>query len=99
MTHENTTDEKSTGETTTELYDVVVPPGVPQKVLLEIVERWPDAQVIESRHQLFFANMDGDERELIAFRADLETAQAIEQFIYDRLNQFLEDERTSRDIL
>ena len=99
MTHENTTDEKPTGETTTELYDVVVPPGVPQKVLLEIVERWPDAQVVESRHPLYFANMGGEERDLIAFRADLETAQAIEQFIYDRLNQFLEDERTARDIL
>jgi hypothetical protein len=78
--------------TETALYDVVIPPGVPQKVLVEIVKRWPNAEVIESRHQLSFANMDGDERDLIAFRADLETAQAIEQYVYEQLRDFIGEE-------
>jgi hypothetical protein len=78
--------------TETELYDVVLPPGVPQKVFVEITKRWPEAELVESRHQLFFANMDGDERDLLAFRADLETAQAIEQFVYDQLQEFIGEE-------
>lgn len=81
-----------TETTETELYDVVIPPGVPQKVLVEIVKRWPNAEVIDSRHQLFFANMEGDERDLIAFRADLETAKAIEQYVYDQLEEFIGEE-------
>lgn len=76
----------------TELYDVVIPPGVPQKVFMEIIERWPGAMLVESRHQLFFANMDGEERDLLAFRSDLETAKAIEQYVYDRLKDFINEE-------
>ncbi len=78
-----------TETTEPELYDVVIPPGVPQKVLVEIVRRWPNAEVIDSRHPLFFANMDGDERDLIAFRADLETARAIEAYVYEQLREFI----------
>ena len=36
--------------------------------------------------------MDGDERDLLAFRTDLATAQAVEQFIYDRLKAFIGEE-------
>ncbi|MEN6517260.1 MAG: hypothetical protein ABFC38_03600 [Methanospirillum sp.] len=74
-----------------ELYDVVIPPGVPRSILKEIVEQFP-GELIESRQRLNFANMDGDERELLAWRSDLATAQAVEQFIYDRLKVFIGEE-------
>ena len=74
--------------TETELYDVVIPPGVPQKVIKQLVEQFP-GEIVESRQRLHFANMDGDERDLLAFRSDLETAQAVEQFIYDQLKNFI----------
>lgn len=77
--------------TETELYDVVIPPGVPQKVIKQIVEQFP-GELVESRQRLFFANMDGDERDLLAFRSDLVTAQAVEQFIYDQLKDFIDEE-------
>lgn len=82
--------------TETELYDVVIPPGVPVSIFQEIADRFPQAKVVESRHRLFFANMEGDERDLLAFRADLETAKAIEEFLYERLNEFIEEEASSR---
>ncbi len=53
--------------TETELYDVVIPPGVPRTILREIIEKFP-GELVESRQRLKFANMDGDERELLAFR-------------------------------
>jgi hypothetical protein len=81
-----------TETTEPELYDVVVPPGVPQSIFREILEQFPKAELVESRQHLYFANMDGDERDLLAFRADLETARAIEQYIYDRLEAFIGDE-------
>ena len=77
--------------TETELYDVVIPPGVPQKVIKQIVEQF-QGEIVESRQQLHFANMDGDERDLLAFRSDLATAQAVEQFIYDQLKDFIGEE-------
>ncbi len=77
--------------TETELYDVVIPPGVPQKIIREIVEQFP-GELVESRQRLNFANMDGDERDLLAYRSDLVTAQAVEQFIYDRLKEFIGEE-------
>ena len=77
--------------TDTELYDVVIPPGVPQKVIKQLVEQFP-GEIVESRQRLHFANMDGDERDLLAFRSDLETAQAVEQFIYDQLKNFIGEE-------
>ena len=77
--------------TETELYDVVIPPGVPQKVIKQIVEQFT-GELVESRQRLHFANMDGDERDLLAFRSDLVTAQAVEQFIYDQLKDFIGEE-------
>jgi len=77
--------------TETELYDVVIPPGVPRSIIKEIVEKFP-GELVESRQRLNFANMDGDERDLLAFRSDLATAQAVEQFIYDRLKTFIGEE-------
>jgi hypothetical protein len=77
--------------TETDLYDVVIPPGVPRSIIREITEQFP-GELVESRQRLNFANMDGDERDLLAWRTDLETAQAVEKFIYDRLQAFIEKE-------
>lgn len=74
-----------------ELYDVVIPPGVPQKIIREIVTKFP-GELIDKPQRMKFANMDGDERELLAFRSDLVTAQAVEKFIYDRLRAFIGEE-------
>ncbi|NLX49785.1 MAG: hypothetical protein GXY82_07955 [Methanospirillum sp.] len=74
-----------------ELFDVVIPPGVPQVFFREIIDRFPNATLVESRQPMRFANMDGDVRELLAFRADYETAQAIEQHLYDYLKEFIGD--------
>ena len=62
MTDKNNADEP--------LYDVLVPPGVPRKILYEIPEKF-EVKVVERAQKLQFANMDGDERNLIALRGTL----------------------------
>ncbi|HOT93842.1 MAG TPA: hypothetical protein PK089_01435 [Methanoregulaceae archaeon] len=76
---------------TPELYDVVIPPGVPRSIIREIIRRFP-GELVDRMQRLKFANMDGDERELIAFRTDLATAQAVEQYLYDELKVFIGEE-------
>jgi hypothetical protein len=72
-----------------QLYDVLVPPGVPQKLIIEISKKFK-VKVVERTEKLKFANMDGDERELLAFRGKLEVVQEVEKYMLDQLKAFVE---------
>jgi hypothetical protein len=72
------------------LYDVLVPPGVPRKILYEIPEKF-DVKVVERTLPMKFANMDGDERNLIAFRGTMEEVKKVEQFMLEQLRAFVEE--------
>ena len=54
-----------------QLFDIVIPPGVPQKIILDITGKF-DVEVVDRREKIKFANMEGDERDLLAFRGKLE---------------------------
>ncbi len=87
---ENTTDnaaQKKSGKK----YDVLVPPGVPRSIMMEITEKF-DVEIVERPREMKFANMDGDIRNLLAFRADLETAQKVEKYIYDELKKYIDND-------
>ncbi len=70
------------------LYDVLVPPGVPQKIILEIPKKF-DVKPVERKERIKFANMEGDERELIAFRGKLEVVRQVEKYMLDQLQEFV----------
>jgi len=72
-----------------QLYDVLVPPGVPQKLIIEISKKFK-VKVVERTEKLKFANMDGDERELLEFRAKHEVVQEVEKYMLDQLKAFVE---------
>jgi hypothetical protein len=72
-----------------QLYDVLVPPGVPQKLIIEISKKFK-VKVVERKEKLKFANMDGDERELLAFRGKLDVIQEVEKYMLDQLKAFIE---------
>ena len=72
-----------------QLYDVLVPPGVPQKLIIEIPTKFK-VKVVERKEKLKFANMEGDERELLAFRGKLEVVQEVEQYMMSELKKFIE---------
>ncbi len=70
------------------LYDVLIPPGVPRSVIFDITKKF-DVEVVERKQILKFANMDGDERELLAFRARREVAEQVEKYMIERVRAFI----------
>jgi len=72
------------------LYDVLIPPGVPRSIIIDIAKKF-EVDVVESKQKLHFANMDGDERELLAFRANREVAEKIEKYMIAEVRRFIGD--------
>ncbi len=77
-----------TEETTEELYDVLVPPGVPRKVIVDVIKKF-DVQLVSRNEKLRFANMEGDSRELLAFRGKKEVVTEVEKYIISELKAFI----------
>jgi hypothetical protein len=69
------------------LYDIVIPPGVPRKLIIEISTKF-DVKVVERMEKIQIANMDGDERELLAFRGKLDVMQQVEKYLLEQLKEF-----------
>lgn len=78
-----------TSDSEEQLYDVLVPPGVPQKIIVDITKKFK-VKVVERTEKLTFANMEGDERNLIAFRGKLEVVQEVERYMKEQLKAFIE---------
>ena len=74
------------------LYDIIIPPGVPQKVILDISKKF-DVTIVERREKIKFANMEGDERDLLAFRGKLEEMKKVEIYMREQLNAFVVDNK------
>ncbi|MDD1700267.1 MAG: hypothetical protein LUQ04_05670 [Methanoregula sp.] len=73
-----------------QLFDVLIPPGVPQKLIVEISKKF-DVTVIERKEKIKFANMEGDERELLAFRGKYDVVKQVEKYMIDQLNVFIRE--------
>jgi hypothetical protein len=71
-----------------ELYDVLIPPGVPRSIIREVVQKF-DVTLVERRERIQFANMEGDERELLAFRGKREIVEQVEKYMLQRLDDFI----------
>ena len=71
-----------------QLYDVLIPPGVPQKLIIEIPKKFK-VKVVERKEKLKFANMEGDERELLAFRGPLDVIREVEKYMLAELKAFV----------
>ncbi|MDD1675764.1 MAG: hypothetical protein LUQ17_03660 [Methanomicrobiales archaeon] len=74
-----------------ELFDVIVPPGVPRSILAAVLKQY-DVTLVKRKETMNFANMDGMERELLAFRGKKEVVEQVEKFIVDELEKFVKKE-------
>jgi hypothetical protein len=87
MSEENT--EPGTEQTDSEeLFDLLIPPGVPSKLIIEITQKF-DLEVVERKERMYFANMTGDERELLAFRGRREDPEKPQAYLMDELMKFI----------
>lgn len=73
-----------------QLFDVLIPPGVPQKIIFDVTNKF-DVKVVERMAPLKFANMEGEERELLAFRGKMDEVQKVEKYMLDQLKTFVEE--------
>jgi len=71
-----------------ELYDMLVPPGVPRRMIYDVAEKY-DVEVVRRQRKMSFANMDGDSRELIAFRGKREVVEEVQEYLFAQLNEFI----------
>ena len=74
------------------LYDILIPPGVPQKLIIDIAKKF-DVTVVDRKEKIKFANMEGDERELLAFRGRLEEMKKVEMYMRDQLNAYVAEKQ------
>lgn len=71
-----------------ELFDVLIPPGVPRSIIAEVVQKF-DVQLVERKERIKIANIEGDERDLLAFRGKREIVEQVEKYMLQRLNDFI----------
>lgn len=71
-----------------QLYDLLVPPGVPRKMIYDVVEKF-DVEVVQRQERLAFANMEGDARDLLAFRGRKEVVEEVQDYLLARLREFI----------
>jgi hypothetical protein len=88
MSEENPSPEVTSEPNEGELFDILIPPGVPVKLILEITQKF-DVQVVKRKERLYFANMEGDERELLAFRGSREELEKVQTYLMDELKKFV----------
>jgi hypothetical protein len=72
-----------------ELFDVIIPPGVPKTIIIDIMRKF-QVQVVERKMPLYFANMDGTEREVLAFRGKREVVIEVERYMKEELTKFID---------
>jgi hypothetical protein len=73
-----------------ELFDVLIPPGVPRSIIVEVVKKF-DVKLVERKERIQFANMEGDERDLLAFRGKHEIVEQVEKYMRQRLEDFIRE--------
>ena len=88
MSEENLQMDATEEEPQTELFDLLIPPGVPSKLIIEIAKKF-DVEVVERKERLYFANMEGDERELLAFRGKRESLEEAHIYLVEKLKEFI----------
>ncbi|OPX73742.1 MAG: hypothetical protein A4E40_01565 [Methanoregulaceae archaeon PtaU1.Bin059] len=81
----------NSAEAEEELFDLLIPPGVPRSIIAEIIRKF-DVELVERKQRLHFANMEGDEREILAFRGTRPVVEKVQDFMFTELKKFIAGE-------
>lgn len=88
MSEKNPSPDVTAEQTDDELFDLLIPPGVPSKLIIEITKKF-DVEVVERKERMYFANMEGDEREILAFRGRREELEKVHPYFMAEMNKFI----------
>ncbi|NYT06086.1 MAG: hypothetical protein GKC04_06925 [Methanomicrobiales archaeon] len=74
-----------------ETYDMIIPPGTPRTIIAEVIRQY-DVEIVQRPQRMYFANMSGDSRELLAFRGKKEEIEKVNAFVLQKLQEFIEED-------
>jgi hypothetical protein len=72
-----------------EEFDLVIPPGTPRTIIRDAALKF-DVELVSVTRPLNYANMVNDERELLAFRGKKEEIEKANEFLYQKIKEFIE---------
>jgi hypothetical protein len=71
-----------------ELFDMLIPPGTPRSVISDVLKIY-DVKLVTRKERLHYANMNGDLRELLAFRGPRPVIEEVEKFVFKKLEEYI----------
>jgi len=82
--------EPAENENQKDVYELIIPPGIPSKVIIAASKKF-DLDVAKVSASVETAFEEAVSRELLAFRADRETIEKIRDFIIEETKKFIEE--------
>ncbi|MDD1721632.1 MAG: hypothetical protein LUP95_06580 [Euryarchaeota archaeon] len=80
--------EQETKEQNEDIYELVLPPGIPNKVIIEACKKF-DTDVVSAYADVETGLADVTARDLLAFRADKDTIEKIREFVIEETKKFI----------
>ena len=72
-----------------ELFDMLIPPGVPRKIIVDVLRDF-DVELVDRTERVYMANMEGDARDLLAFRGKREVVEQVQEYVFQKLKEFID---------
>ncbi|MGZ4902156.1 MAG: hypothetical protein ACXVIF_03400 [Halobacteriota archaeon] len=82
--------EQDTKEQNEDIFELVLPPGIPSKVIVEACKKF-DTDVVPAYADVETGLADVTARDLLAFRADKDTIERIRAFIIEETEKFINE--------
>ncbi len=82
--------EQESKERNGDIYELVLPPGIPSKVIIEACKKF-DTDVVSSYADIETGLADVTARDVLAFRADKDTIEKIREFVIEETRKFINE--------
>jgi hypothetical protein len=82
--------EKDTEGQNEDVYELVLPPGIPSKIIIAVCKEF-NTDVVSAYADVETGLADITSRDLLAFRADKETIEKIRQFVVEETRKFIDE--------
>ena len=82
--------EKDTKGQNEDVYELVLPPGIPSKIIIAACKEF-NTDVVSAYADVETGLNDVTSRDLLAFRADKETIEKIQEFVIEETRKFIEE--------
>ena len=82
--------EKDAEDQNEDVYELVLPPGIPSKVIIAACKEF-NTDVVSAYADVETGLADVTSRDLLAFRADKETIEKIREFVIEETRKFIDE--------